>query len=80
MHPDPKSKENNENCTDTNHEQKFPLPAVNFKNEAISNASEKICIKYSAEMGRHLVANEDIAPGWKRVAPFLLTTFEATCT
>lgn len=48
---------------DLNYEHIFFLPEVNFKNNAIPVASEKVGIKYSPEFGRHVVALKDIKPG-----------------
>lgn len=43
--------------------KRFELPRVSFNNPAIPGASEKMAIHWSPEMGRHLVAVEDIKPG-----------------
>lgn len=41
----------------------FPLPELPSKNSLIPNASDKIRINSSLEMGRHLIAFQDIEPG-----------------
>lgn len=54
----------NVDSVDLDYKEKFYLPSVNFRNKKIPNASEKLKIKYSPEMGRHVVAIEDIKPGY----------------
>lgn len=50
---------------EVNNGEKFQLPYINFDNEAIPNASSKIKINFTDEMGRHLVATQNIEPGKK---------------
>lgn len=52
-----------EDATEVNFNVRFRPPSIDFKNEMIPNASQKVKIHFTEEMGRHLVATEDIEPG-----------------
>lgn len=52
-----------EHCTESNYDDKFQPPMINSQNKNIPNASEKMGIDWSSEMGRCLVATENIEPG-----------------
>lgn len=53
----------NENYIPVNTERNFPLPEIPSTNRLILNASDKIRIDFSLEMGRHVLATRDIEPG-----------------
>lgn len=58
---------------DLDYKEKFYPPSINFRNKKIPNASKKLKIRFSPEMGRHIVAVEDIKPGYFTVLFFLFT-------
>lgn len=51
------------NGVNVNYDTKFQFPAVVFHNDLLPNASEKIKLDYDENVGRLLVAKEDIKPG-----------------
>lgn len=51
------------NEVEVNYDTKCSLPLVNFHNQLLPNASEKIKLDYNEDFGRLLVATENMRPG-----------------
>ena len=62
---------NDENYEKINSIKNFLLPELPSKNSLIPNASCKIRLNSSPEMGRHLIASQDIEPGKNMNFPHL---------